>query len=244
MSPVEIGSVLLPVAVVHWLNLVLPGPNVLLIAHLAAGGHRRAALAAALGMSAMVLTWALVTAIGLAAVLTTPGPLQAALQVTGGAWFCLLARRLWRPTEATTFGPSDTGSAAPPSLADSGHLTGDGAADGRSGAGGDQWRDATRATRAAWLGMATAAANPAATLFYLAVFVGLGPGDADPMLGRLVVGVLVVDSLIWYSALALTLSRPGVCACYLRHRTLLTRACSVLIALMGARLVLMALQTP
>ena len=97
MSPVEIDTVLFIVAIVHWANLVLPGPNVLLVARLAASGQRRTALAVGLGMSTLVLAWSLLAAVGLTDAIAHPGPLRTTLQVVGGAWFCVLAHRLWQP---------------------------------------------------------------------------------------------------------------------------------------------------
>lgn len=248
MPPVEIVSVLLAVAVMHWVNLVLPGPNVLLIARLAADGQRPVALAVGLGMSTMVLAWTLLAATGLSATLGAPGPMQTALQVAGGSWLCLLACRLWRRDQRAAASAASAASASPAASTAALHpapAAPDRPADGDHAIeplfGVAPIGALRRLTRAFGLGLATSAANPAALLFPLAIFVAVVPREVEPTLNGLVTLVLFLDATAWYSMVALTLSRPGVCALYLRHRTLLSRASSTLIALMGARMIVLAL---
>jgi hypothetical protein len=49
-------STLLTIAVLHWLVLVIPGANVLLVGQLAASGKRSTACVAALGITTVTLT--------------------------------------------------------------------------------------------------------------------------------------------------------------------------------------------
>jgi hypothetical protein len=57
------------IAVLHWLILVTPGANVLVVSQLAAGGDRRAACFAAIGITVVALIWASLAALGVHAVL-------------------------------------------------------------------------------------------------------------------------------------------------------------------------------
>lgn len=202
MPAIDIGSVLFTTAVLHWLNLVVPGPNALLVSGLAATGQRRAALVAGTGMATMVLIWAIVTAVGLSALLHTSGSLRASLQIAGGGWYCFLALQLWRAGRriATPLSAPSRGCAF-------------------------------------LLGMVTSAANPAASLFYLTIFLVQVPHDDALSVNGLVTVILVADTLVWYSLLALLLSRPGVSQVYQRHQRLLCRVCSMLMGLMGAAVI-------
>ena len=49
-------TVLLTIAVLHWLALVTPDANIIPISQLAASGHRSSALYASLGISVTALT--------------------------------------------------------------------------------------------------------------------------------------------------------------------------------------------
>ena len=224
MASIDLGSVLATTALLHWLNLVIPGANVLLIVRLAASGQRRAALLASHGMAAMVLVYAVAIATGLTRMLGVAGPLTQMLQLAGGAWFCFIALQLWRPDRRPTV--SGAGPAAPSAVA--GAPVAPAEARPQSGA--------------FLLGLTTAAANPTAGLFYLTVFVTQSAGTPTATAYGLIVGVLVADTLIWYSGLALLLSRPGVSQVYQRYETLLCRLCSTGLALVGLQLMRRAIE--
>jgi threonine efflux protein len=84
------------IAVLHWLILVTPGANVLVVSQLAAGGDRRAACFAAIGITVVAVIWASLAALGVHAVFAAYPRLRSALQLAGGAYLCCLAVRLWR----------------------------------------------------------------------------------------------------------------------------------------------------
>jgi threonine efflux protein len=87
---------LLTVALLHWLVLITPGANVLLVSQLAAGGQRRSAFFAGLGVTAVAVTWALLALLGVNAVFAAMPQLRLALQVAGGVYLCYVGVRLWR----------------------------------------------------------------------------------------------------------------------------------------------------
>lgn len=100
---------LLSVAVLHWVILVTPGANVLVVSQLAAGGHRRAACFAAIGITLVAVIWAALAALGVHAVFVAHPHLRFGLQLAGGAYLCYLAVRLWRSS-------AGAGAAAPHAL--------------------------------------------------------------------------------------------------------------------------------
>src|SRR5687767_6972991 len=94
-------TTLITVALLHWVALVTPGPNVLLVAQLAAAGHRRSACYAAVGISVIALTWATLAILGVNAVFGAHPMLRLALQAAGGLYLCYLAVRIWRSPPPT-----------------------------------------------------------------------------------------------------------------------------------------------
>ncbi|HTT12916.1 MAG TPA: LysE family transporter [Burkholderiaceae bacterium] len=89
-------AALLSVAVLHWLVLVVPGANVLVVSQLGASGHRRAARFAALGVALVAGLWALLAILGVSAVFAVVPKLRFVLQLAGGMYLCWIAVRLWR----------------------------------------------------------------------------------------------------------------------------------------------------
>ncbi|MEU5260311.1 LysE family transporter [Amycolatopsis sp. NPDC021455] len=91
---------------------VSPGPNFVLIAHTAAAGTRRAAVAVALGVVAAGGLLAAVAVFGLGSVLARTPWLATALRVVCGAYLAWLGMRLWlRARAPETAPPAGHGSA-------------------------------------------------------------------------------------------------------------------------------------
>jgi threonine efflux protein len=89
-------STLLAVALLHWVILVTPGANVLVVSSLAASGSRAAACFAALGVTLVAGVWSALAVLGVGAVFTAHPYLRVALQVAGGLYLLHVAVRLWR----------------------------------------------------------------------------------------------------------------------------------------------------
>jgi threonine efflux protein len=102
---------LLAVAVLHWIVLVTPGANVLVVSQMAAAGHRKAACFAAMGITLVAVLWSVLAVVGVNAVFTAHPYLRSALQLAGGLYLCYIASRLWRS------GVPTAGGAAPPMTA-------------------------------------------------------------------------------------------------------------------------------
>ncbi|WP_410573728.1 LysE family transporter [Amycolatopsis sp. cmx-4-61] len=84
---------------------VSPGPNFVLIAHTAAAGTRRAAVAVALGVVAAGGLLAAVAVFGLGTVLAREPWLATALRVVCGAYLAWLGVRLWLTARAPETAP-------------------------------------------------------------------------------------------------------------------------------------------
>jgi len=88
-------STLLAVALLHWVVLVTPGANVLVVSSLAAGGSRASACFAALGVTVVAGIWSALAVLGVHAVFNAHPYLRLALQVAGGLYLLYVAIRLW-----------------------------------------------------------------------------------------------------------------------------------------------------
>jgi threonine efflux protein len=105
-------ATLVAVALLHWVVLVTPGPNVLVVASVAAAGHRTAACFAALGVTAVAGVWSTLAALGVSAVFAAHPYLRLLLQVAGGLYLLHVAFRLWRSRGAVQAGSKPLRAAA------------------------------------------------------------------------------------------------------------------------------------
>ena len=74
-------STLLAIALLHWVVLMTPGANVLVVSNLAASGSRRAAVYAALGVTFVAGIWSSLAVLGVSAVFAAHPFLRMAVQV-------------------------------------------------------------------------------------------------------------------------------------------------------------------
>lgn len=94
-------NTLLTIAVLHWLVLVIPGANFLLVGQLAASGKRSTACAAAFGITTVTLTWATLAILGIGFVFNAHPMWRQVLQIAGGVYLCYLGLKLWKSKGAT-----------------------------------------------------------------------------------------------------------------------------------------------
>lgn len=87
---------LVTIAVLHWAVLLVPGFNFVLIGQLAAGGSRRAAFAAVVGMTTATLIWATMAVAGVGALFSAHPALRLFAQLLGGLYLLHLAIGLYR----------------------------------------------------------------------------------------------------------------------------------------------------
>jgi threonine efflux protein len=90
------GSTLLAIAFLHWVALVMPGPNTFVVSNLAASGSRQAAVCAAIGIAAVAGIWSTLAALGINVVLNAHQTLRTLVQIAGGCYLLYLGMRFWR----------------------------------------------------------------------------------------------------------------------------------------------------
>jgi threonine efflux protein len=89
-------SSLVTIALLHWAVLLVPGFNFVLIGQLAAGGSRRAAVAAVVGMTTATFLWASLAVAGVGAVFNAHPLLRQGVQIAGGLYLLYLAWGLFK----------------------------------------------------------------------------------------------------------------------------------------------------
>jgi threonine efflux protein len=93
-------SALLAIALLHWVVLVTPGANVLVVSNLAASGSRTAAFFAGVGVTVVAGIWSALAVFGVGAVFAAHPYLRLAVQVAGGLYLLYVACRLWGTTSS------------------------------------------------------------------------------------------------------------------------------------------------
>ncbi|MBT0570983.1 LysE family transporter [Curvibacter sp. CHRR-16] len=98
-------TVLLSIAMLHWVVLITPGANFVLVGQLAASGQRREALAATVGISCVTAAWATLAVLGLGVVFALHPVLRQVAQIAGGLYLLYVA---WRMAAARSSGEQAT----------------------------------------------------------------------------------------------------------------------------------------
>jgi threonine efflux protein len=196
-----------------WLAIVpTPGPNSLLIVHLAlTKGWRDVAVALA-GNLIAIANYALATLLGLALLLTAAPSVQLGLYLAGGAYLIWVGAHLVRAGVARRAGggPHATPASAEP----------------------------TPSAGTFVQGMLTQFANVPALFFLASIFAGVGILAASVATKLAAVGVIVLGNGGYLTILAWLMQREAARVFYARNRGLMEIGFGLLFALFGLRLVL------
>ena len=196
-----------------WLAIVpTPGPNTLLIVHLALTAGWRDVAAALVGNLLAIAFYALATLLGLALLLAAAPSVRLGVYVLGGAYLIRVGAHLVRGG----LGRRRAGDAAAMLPAAQ-----------PEGTGGPFLR-----------GVLTALANVQALFFLASIFASVGLLAADPATQVAAIGVIVVGNGGYLSLLAWLMQREAARAFYARNRGLMEIGFGLLFLAFGARLVL------
>lgn len=186
-----------------------PGPSFVMVARTAVAS-RGDGLAAALGMGAGGLVFAIAALAGLqAAFLAVPG-LYLAIKGFGGAYLIYLGIRIWRGARQPLNVAADAG---------------------------DSPREHRRGGRTFLLGLATQVSNPKTAVVYASIFAAFLPREVPLVLALSVPAVIFCIETGWYTIVALTLSSAAPRSAYLRYKAWIDRAAGGVMGLLGLRLV-------
>jgi threonine/homoserine/homoserine lactone efflux protein len=197
-----------------WLAIVpTPGPNTLLIMHLALTARWRDVAAALAGNLLAIAFYAGATLIGLALLLAAAPSVRLGVYLLGGAYLVWTGLRLVRAGLARR--RLRNSGTQPPAAA-----------------------EPRRTGRPFMQGVLTALANVQALFFLTSIFASVGILAANAATRMASVGIIVAGNGAYLSLLAWLLQREGPRGFYARYRPLMEMGFGVLFVLFGARLVL------
>jgi threonine/homoserine/homoserine lactone efflux protein len=188
-------------------GVVSPGPSFVMVARLAVATSRANGLAAAFGMGAGGVVFAVAALLGLQAVLLAVPSVYVALKVLGGLYLCYLGFRIFQ-------------SAKVPLAVEA------------PGQG-----NATSLTRSLWLGFTTQVSNPKTAIVYASVFAAFLPGTFSPLFAAALLLVIFVIEAGWYAVVATLLSSSGPKRAYLSYKAWVDRAAGVVMIGLGLKLI-------
>jgi threonine efflux protein len=198
-SAATLGTVLLA----YLPAAVSPGPNFVLIAHTAAAGARRAAVAVALGVVAAGGVLAAVAVFGLGSVLARAPWLAAGLRVVCGGYLAWLGVRLWLQARE----PAAAAEPVDPS---------------RLGKG-DHFRR----------GVVSNLTNPKAAAFFGSVLTAALPPTEPAAVKAAAVVLILGTSAVWHLSVALLFSAPATRRWYARAKPALDRVVGSILVVLG-----------
>jgi threonine/homoserine/homoserine lactone efflux protein len=189
-------------------GVISPGPSFVMIARTAVASSRSNGLAAALGMGAGGVVFALAALLGLQAVLLAVPSLYLVLKVAGGIYLAYLGFRIWGSAKHALVVEGETsggGASLPKSLA---------------------------------LGFVTQVSNPKTAIVYASVFAAFLPAAPSIGFDVALVTIVFAIEAGWYSIVALALSSERPRRAYLRYKASVDRVAGGVMMLLGLKLVL------
>ncbi|MEV7039710.1 LysE family transporter [Amycolatopsis sp. NPDC051061] len=202
---------------------VSPGPNFVLIAHTAAAGTRRAAVAVALGVIAAGGVLAAVAVFGLGGVLARAPWLAAVLRVVCGGYLAWLGVRLWlraREPEAAAPPQAANDSFAAPEVPNESFATSEKAARLETP---NPFRQ----------GVVSNLTNPKAAAFFGSVLTAALPPTEPTAVKAAAVALILLTSTAWHLSVALLFSAPATQRWYARAKPTLNRVVGTILVVLG-----------
>ncbi|WP_410671739.1 LysE family translocator [Amycolatopsis sp. cmx-4-68] len=212
MSPAAtLGTVLLA----YLPAAVSPGPNFVLIAHTAATGTRRAAMAIALGVVAAGGLLAAVAVFGLGSVLARAPWLATALRVLCGGYLAWLGLRLWQRART----PEPAGQEPEPRRAEA--------------LPPNNCREPAKHFRR---GVVSNLTNPKAAAFFGSVLTAALPPAEPVAVKAAAVALIVAASAAWHLSVAVLFSSPATQRWYAHAKPALNRVVGTILVVLGVTL--------
>lgn len=200
-------SVLIGIAWAHFLALMSPGPNFLVITQTAISRSRLAGICTALGVATATVVWTAFTILGLGLLLSEFGWLYGVLKLCGGAYLVYLGVRTWHGARIPL---------PPATTADAREL--------------GLWRSFR-------LGLFSNLSNPKSVVFFGSIFAALSAPDMPIWAKAAGVGIVVFNAVWFHCVLALVFSAGPAQASYRRLKRRVDQVTGVMMALFGLRLI-------
>jgi threonine/homoserine/homoserine lactone efflux protein len=184
-----------------------PGPSFVMVANLAAGTSRVAGLAAALGMGAGGVVFALAALLGLHSLFVAVPALYGVLKFVGGLYLAYLGLRIWLGAKRPLNGGGE-GALVP----------------------------VHTATRSFWMGLTTQLSNPKTAIVYASVFAALLPTAPSLAFDAAIIAMVFAIETGWYALVAFALSTRTSRDAYLRHKSMFDRIAGAVMIALGLKL--------
>ncbi|MGE0719336.1 MAG: LysE family translocator [Alphaproteobacteria bacterium] len=195
-------------ALLHLMFAMVPGPNTLVVSHLAASLSRRHGVLAALGVAAASVVWVAASLAGVGLLLLEAGWLYRVLRILGAVYLVHVGVRLL----AAAARPA-AGGAPPPMLS-------------------------RAARHPFLAGAATTLSNPKSAVFWTSLFIVAVPPGLPGWFEPAVLGVVAAQSAGWYALVALALSTGPARRAYGRAARWLDGIAGLAMTALGIRLAL------
>jgi threonine/homoserine/homoserine lactone efflux protein len=189
------------------LGIMSPGPSFVLVARTSVGVSRLDGLSTAIGMGIGGMVFAVLTLLGLQAVLLSVPLLYMILKFFGGIYLVYLAIVIWR------------GATQSIELKD------------------HSFRKSTSLYRSFNRGLITQLSNPKTAIYYGSIFAALLPPDLSVSIVLILVPIIFFLEAGWYSIVALVLSSTAPRNVYLDLKSTLDRLASGIIGALGVKLI-------
>ncbi len=170
---------LLALAGMHLLMAMIPGPNTVVVSHFSAAQSRRHGLAATVGVVLASLLWVGLSLAGIGLLLQEAGTFYRLLRLLGALYLLYIGLRLLRGAwrrPATSTAPAPAQALG--------------------------WLD----NRPFTAGLLTTLSNPKSAVFWTSVFAVALPAQPPGWFYGAVLGVIAMQSALWYGLVALLLS--------------------------------------
>jgi threonine/homoserine/homoserine lactone efflux protein len=188
------------------LGIMSPGPSFVLVARTSVGVSRLNGLSTAIGMGIGGMVFAVLTLLGLQAVLLNVPLLYMILKLLGGIYLVYLAIVIWR--------------GANQSIELNDH----------------SFRKNTSLYRSFKRGLITQLSNPKTAIYYGSIFAAILPPDLSISTVLILVPIIFFLEAGWYSIVALVLSSTAPKKVYLNLKSTLDRLASGIIGALGLKL--------
>ncbi len=192
---------------IFMIGIASPGPNILAIIGTSMAVDRRSGVALALGVALGSLTWGMLTALGLSAILSAYASALLIIKITGGAYLLWLAYKSFKAA-ATTYDLQ-----------------------------AEKLGRETRSPLSYMIsGYTVQMTNPKAALAWIAtISLALQPGSPAWVAGVIVIGTFIL-SVIFHTLYAVAFSTPFMVMIYGRARTYIQATLGVMFTAAGLKL--------
>lgn len=200
---------LISIATTQLVALASPGPDFFFVSQVAASSTRKQSFRAVCGITLGVFVWALLAILGLNIVLQKFPMLHRGIMISGGAYLLYLAYLLIQSALAAHHAKNSTSEPKLPSVRSKFFLK----------------------------GLFTNLSNTKALIYFVSVFSAIVTGSVDISTKSIILGLIVIETFLWFIFVAYVFSLPKVKAKYQEYTQYVDGAAGLCFLFFGCYLV-------